>query len=49
MNAVLHRLAVLPQGMKNLAIVAAAAAALVAVCGVVAWMILNPRRARARA
>ena len=49
MNAVLDRLAALPRGMMTMAVVAAAATALVAVCGLVAWMILNPRRARASA
>lgn len=49
MHAVLARLALLPRGVVTLAVVMAAATALVAVCGMVVWMILSPRRARARA
>ena len=49
MDTVLTRLAVLPRGLMTLAVVAAAATALVAVCGMVMWMILRPRQARARA
>lgn len=46
MHAVLTRLALVPRGLMTLAVAAAAATALVAVCGMVVWMILNPRRAR---
>ncbi|MEM7153114.1 MAG: hypothetical protein AAF799_09735 [Myxococcota bacterium] len=49
MNAALQRLAVFPRGVVTLAVVAAAATALFAVCGLVAWMILKPRRAQSRA
>ena len=49
MNAVLDRLAVLPRGMMTVAVVATAATALMAIVGLLAWMILNPRRARTRA
>lgn len=48
MHAVLDRLSALPRGMMTVAVVAAAATALMAVFGLLAWMILNPRRARAR-
>ncbi|MCH9682651.1 MAG: hypothetical protein K0V04_14545 [Deltaproteobacteria bacterium] len=49
MHTVLARFAVLPRGLMTVAVTAAAATALVAVCGLVMWMILNPRRARSRA
>lgn len=48
MNGLLHRIAALPRGLMAVAVVAAAATALVAVCGMVVWMILSPRRAPAR-
>lgn len=47
MHAALTRLALVPRGLMTLAVAAAAATALIAVCGMVVWMILNPRRARA--
>ncbi|MCA9705105.1 MAG: hypothetical protein KDK70_04545 [Myxococcales bacterium] len=49
MDAVLTRLTLLPRGLMTVAVVAAAATALMAVCGVVVWMLLHPRRARLRA
>ena len=49
MNAALQRLAILPRGVMTLAVVAAAATALFAVVGLVAWMIISPRRAQSRA
>jgi hypothetical protein len=48
MNAALDRLSALPRGLMTVAVVAAAATALVAVCGMVVWMLLSPRRAPAR-
>ena len=48
MTAVLQRLSTLPRGLMTVAVVAAAATALVAVCGMVGWMILSPRRVPAR-
>lgn len=44
----LHRCSALPRGLMTVAVAAAAATALVAVCGMVVWMILSPRRATAR-
>lgn len=44
----LQRLSTLPRGLMTVAVVAAAATALVAVCGMVVWMILSPRRSPAR-
>ncbi|WP_266214438.1 hypothetical protein [Paraliomyxa miuraensis] len=41
-------MALLPRGLMTMAVVAAAATALVTVCAMVVWMILNPRRAPAR-
>jgi hypothetical protein len=48
MTGMLHRLSTLPRGLVTAAVVAAAATALVAVCGMVVWMLLRPRRAPAR-
>lgn len=48
MNGMLQRLSTLPRGLMVVAVAAAAATALVAVCGMVVWMILSPRRAPAR-
>jgi hypothetical protein len=48
MNGMLHRIAALPRGLMVMAVAAAAATALVAVCGMVVWMILSPRRVPAR-
>jgi hypothetical protein len=48
MNAVLDRISTLPRGLMTVAVVAAAGTALVAVCGMVVWMLLSPRRAPAR-
>lgn len=48
MNGMLDRIAALPRGLMTVAVVAAAATALVAVCGMVVWMLLSPRRTPAR-
>lgn len=48
MNAVLDRISTLPRGLMTVAVAAAAATALVAICGMVVWMILSPRSANAR-
>lgn len=48
MTGMLQRLSTLPRGLMTVAVAAAAATALVAVCGMVVWMILSPRRAPAR-
>ena len=48
MNGLLQRISTLPRGLMVVAVAAAAATALVAVCGMVMWMILSPRRAPAR-
>jgi hypothetical protein len=48
MNGLLQRISALPRGLMVMAVAAAAATALVAVCGMVMWMILSPRRVPAR-
>lgn len=48
MNGMLRRVSALPRGLMTVAVAAAAATALAAVCGMVVWMILRPRRASAR-
>jgi len=47
MHAVLTRLALVPRGLMTLAVVTAAAAALLTVCGLVMWMLMRPRHRRA--
>jgi hypothetical protein len=47
MNELLHRIALVPRGLVTVAVVVAAVTALVAVCGMVVWMLLRPRRAPA--
>lgn len=48
MTGMLQRLSTLPRGLMTVAVVAAAATALVTLCGMVVWMILSPRRTPAR-
>lgn len=48
MHPVLDRLSALPRGVMTVAVVATAATALMAIFGLLAWMIINPRRARTR-
>lgn len=46
-HAVLDRVAALPRGLRVITVIATVGAALAALCGVVMWMLLRPRRLRA--
>jgi len=49
MHAVLDRIAALPQGVRTVAVLVTAGTAVLAVCGLVLWMLVARRRAPARA